>query len=199
MLACNSHTCVHTFKLLSYSHMNISTYRHTRMRSTIATASQAWRPWASIHHTMPPVDVPNVIHISKMSCRHTCRLSTFSCRHNAVIGNCQWVYIWDPNARIFMCDQISSDGFPDEKLVIDIEVSDRGTWFVAVEGSLSTGGFAGRRPAFRSQERFWTVGWHDWQVNRNKDVGQPVWDSSRLSAETEVPAGSATVQVDISY
>jgi hypothetical protein len=132
---------------------------------------------------MPPVDVPTVIHIGTI---------------NAYKGNYPYVYIWEPTSGIFICDQTTSDGFPDEKLVIEIEVSDRARWFVAVEGSLSHGVFAGRRPAFRSQDAFWTVGWHSWQVNRNNDGGQPDWDSSQMSAETKVPAGTATAELNIS-
>ena len=83
--------------------------------------------------------------------------------------------------------------------MILIEDSATGLWYVAVEGSLTRDASVGRRAAFRSREEFWSAGWHDWQVNRNNDSGEPDWDTqddSQLSAESRVPPGTVTVALD---
>ena len=134
---------------------------------------------------MPPVDMPTELHIGT---------------RNAFRQGQQYVYRWQPTLSIFMCDQTTADGLEGEILVIVIEDSATGQWYVAVEGSLTTDAFVGRRAAFRSQEEFWSAGWHDWQVNRNNDGGEPDWDTrdhSQLSAETRVPPATVTVAVGL--
>ena len=128
---------------------------------------------------MPPVDMPTELHIGTRS---------------AFMQGQQYVYRWQPTLSIFMCEQTTADGLEGEVLVIVIEDSATGQWYVAVEGSLTTDAFVGRRAAFRSQEEFWSAGWHDWQVNRNNDGGEPDWDiHSPLRAETRVPSGTVSV------
>ena len=130
---------------------------------------------------MPPVALPTEIHIGTRSAFRQAK---------------HYVYRWEPTLSILMCDQTTSEALVGEKLVIVVDDSATGKWFVAVEGSLTTHGFVGRRAAFRSQEDFWSEGWHDWQVNRNNVAGEPDWDTehySPLSAETRVPPGTVTV------
>ena len=81
--------------------------------------------------------------------------------------------------------------------MIMIEESATGNWYVAVEGR-SDADFEGRRPAFRTQEKFWTAGWHVWQVNQNNFGGPADWDTrdhSGLYAETKVPRDAGTVDL----
>ena len=133
---------------------------------------------------MPPVDMPTEIHIGT---------------RNAFKQSRQYVYLWNHTLNIFVCDQTTADGLDGEKMVIVIADSASGQWYVAVEGAMTAHGFVGRRAAFRSQEEFWSAGWHDWQVNRNNDSGEPDWDTqdgSQLSAESRVPPRTGTVALD---
>jgi hypothetical protein len=133
---------------------------------------------------MPPVAMPTVIHIGT---------------RNVFKQGQQYVYRWEPTHSIFMCDKTTAAGLPGENLVIVIEDSATGKWYVAVEGALTDAGFVSRRAAFRTQEEFWSADWHDWQVNRNNGGGEPDWDTrdhSQLSAETRVPPGTITVALN---
>ena len=131
---------------------------------------------------MSPVDMPSEFHIGT--------------RH-ASDREAQYVYRWQPTHSIFMCEQTTADGLEDEILAFVIENSATGQWYVAVEGSLATGVFVGRRAAFRTQEEFWVEDSHEWQVNRNSGGGPPDWYTqlgdtsggpapSQLRAETQV-------------
>ena len=133
---------------------------------------------------MPPVAMPTVIHIGT---------------RNFFKQGKQYVYTWEPTHRIFMCDKTTDAGFPGEILVIRIADSSTGQWYVAVEGAWTGAGFESRRAAFRTQEEFWIADWHDWQVNRKNDGGEPDWDTrdhSQLRAETRVPPGTITVALN---
>ena len=132
---------------------------------------------------MPPLAMPTVIHIGT---------SKFFKQGK------EYVYRWETTHSIFICDKTTNDGINGENLVIVIEDSSTGQWYVAVEGALTDAGFVSRRAAFRTQEEFWSADWHDWQVNRNDGGGEPDWDTrdhSQLSAETRVPPGTITVDL----
>ena len=108
----------------------------------------------------------------------------------------QYKYCWEPTRSILMCNHPTEHGSEDEKLVIEFDDSGNDKWYVAVEGSLTENGFAGRRTAFRTQKRFWIEGWHDWEVNQNFVAGVPDWSTEHydlLPAETRVPPGSSSI------
>ena len=133
---------------------------------------------------MPPVAMPTVIHIGT--------------RKFFKQGK-EYVYRWETTHSIFICDKTTDDGIAGENLVIGIADSPTGQWYVAVEGTFTGAGFVSRRAAFRTQEEFWSADWHDWQVNRNDGGGEPDWDTrdhSQLSAETRVPPGTITVDLN---
>ena len=131
---------------------------------------------------MPSVTIPTVIQIGTRS---------------AFKNDQQYEYRWEEKHNIFMCGQTTAAGLPGEILVIMIEESATSNWYVAVEGRLDAG-FEGRRPAFRTQEKFWRAGWHEWQVNRSNSGGDVDWDTrdhSCLYAETKVPGDAGTVDL----
>ena len=95
---------------------------------------------------------------------------------------------------LFMCDKSTDAG----KLGEILAFMTQGNWYVAVEGRLGASGFEGRRPAFRTQEKFWSAGWHEWQVNQNDSGGDVDWDTRDhgiLHAETKVPGDAGTVDL----
>ena len=99
---------------------------------------------------------------------------------------------------LFMCDKTTDAGFFGEILAFMTQESATGNWYVAVEGRLDASGFEGRRPAFRTQEKFWCAGWHEWQVNQDDSGGDVDWDTrdhSGLYAETKVPRDAGTVDL----
>ena len=119
------------------------------------------------------ISVPSVIHIG-----------TSSYYEQGI----HYVYNWLPNHDFFLCGKTTQSDRLGENLVIITSATPTGRWFAAVEGTLTDASFAARRPAFRTQAQFWTPGWHQWQVNRNADGGDPVWDNEYLlSAENKIP------------
>ena len=107
--------------------------------------------------------------------------------------NKPFVYEYQEAVRTFMCQTPTDKGLAGEVLMIHPVEMQGENWFVAIEGSLRDGEFQGRQSVFRTQENFWELGQHYWQVNKQASqeaVGQvphAEWDSDwALQAETKV-------------
>ena len=125
--------------------------------------------------SMAPVDMPSELHIGIK---------------NAYKAGKHYVYRWEPTLRIFICDE--------GPLVILTEGDATALWYVAVEGSLTRDAFVASRAAWRTQEKFWIVGWRNWQINCNSVSGKPDWDlQDQLKAETRVPLAALSVAVGL--
>ena len=70
------------------------------------------------------------------------------------------------------------------------------TWYVAQEGVLVGGqGFEARQIVFRTTERFWEPGKHEWQLNANSSStnrDNSIWGDT-MFAITEVPENVAMI------
>jgi hypothetical protein len=133
---------------------------------------------------MSPTTIPSEIHIgSRKSFRQ---------------GR-QFKYIFDERINGYVCDHQTSSSVPGEVLAILLQDdSDASVWYVAVEGRLEVvcdeddpdgrACFLPRQDVFRTQERFWETGDHEWQVNSQSSSTNTsvTWDGS-MTARTEVP------------
>jgi hypothetical protein len=109
----------------------------------------------------------------------------------------QYEYLWDDRRGIFTCGKTTAAGLAGEILAMMVEESPSGNWYVAVEGR-SDANFEARRPAFRTQEKFWNAGWNEWQENQNDSGGHAHWDigaQNGLHAETKVARDAGTVDL----
>ena len=126
---------------------------------------------------MPSVTMPTEIHIGT---------------RNFYRRGDQYIYRWDHTHQLFMCEKTTDADNLGEILAFMKD----GNWYVAVEGRLGGSGFAGRRPAFRTQAKFWTAGWHEWQVNQKHSGWDVDWAAPGcLHAETQVPSDAGTVEI----
>ena len=88
-------------------------------------------------------------------------------------------------------------------MAISLGVDEQGTtWYVAQEGELVDGQrFAARQFVFRTTERFWEPGKHEWQLNANssstnRDKTMGAWGGA-LSALTKVPENVSVVSAAV--
>ena len=107
----------------------------------------------------------------------------------------EYKYIFDDRVSAYVCDHQTTTSVPGEVLaILEKDDPDGSVWYVAVEGSVqvATDGratFEARQPVFRTQERFFQTGEHEWQINSDSsetNVASATWDGS-MWARTEVP------------
>ena len=105
--------------------------------------------------------------------------------------------------RMYVCDHQTTTNVPGEVMAIQVAVDPQGTtWYVAQEGELVDGQrFSARQYVFRTTERFWEPGKHEWQLNANssstnRDLLNSNWGDT-MFALTEVPENVALILVAV--
>ena len=105
--------------------------------------------------------------------------------------------------HMYVCDHQTSSQVPGEVMAIQLGVDEQGTtWYVAQEGELVDGQrFSARQHVFRTTERFWEPGKHEWQLNANssstnRDLLNSNWGDT-MFALTEVPENVALILVAV--
>ena len=93
--------------------------------------------------------------------------------------------------HMYVCDHQTTTNVPGEVMAIQVAVDEQGrTWYVAQEGVLVDGQrFEARQFVFRTTERFWEPGSHEWQLNANSSSANrdnSTWGDN-MFAFTEVP------------
>ena len=104
---------------------------------------------------------------------------------------------------MYVCDHQTTTNVPGEVMAIQVAVDPQGTtWYVAQEGELVDGQrFSARQNVFRTTERFWEPGKHEWQLNANssstnRDLLNSNWGDT-MFALTEVPENVALILVAV--
>ena len=104
---------------------------------------------------------------------------------------------------MYVCDHQTTTNVPGEVMAIQVAVDPQGTtWYVAQEGELVDGQrFSARQYVFRTTERFWEPGKHEWQLNANssstnRDLLNSNWGDT-MFALTEVPENVALILVAV--
>ena len=104
---------------------------------------------------------------------------------------------------MYVCDHQTTTNVPGEVMAIQVAVDPQGlTWYVAQEGELVDGQrFSARQNVFRTTERFWEPGKHEWQLNANssstnRDLLNSNWGDT-MFAFTEVPENVALILVAV--
>ena len=94
---------------------------------------------------------------------------------------------------MYVCDHQTTTNGAGEVMALQVGVDEQGTtWYVAQEGALVDGqGFVARQIVFRTTERFWEPGRHEWQLNANssstnRDKTMFAWGDA-MFAFTKVP------------
>ena len=104
--------------------------------------------------------------------------------------------------QMYLCDSHTTTGVPGEVMAIQGATDpENQMWYVAWEGQMDGSDFRGRQMAFRTQERFWEDGTHQWQLNANsssKNTDNTHW-TGEMSTITKVPEGvhMVTAAVDV--
>ena len=96
----------------------------------------------------------------------------------------EYKYIFDDRIDCYVCSHQTTTGVPGEILAIMIaDEPDGSVWYVAAEGTLQDAPdgrhrFQARQGVFRTQDSFWQVGNHEWQLNPNSSATntQTAWD-----------------------
>ena len=104
---------------------------------------------------------------------------------------------------MYVCDHQTTTNVPGEVMAIQVAVDPQATtWYVAQEGELVDGQrFSARQHVFRTTERFWEPGKHEWQLNANssstnRDLLNSNWGDT-MFALTEVPENVALILVAV--
>ena len=92
---------------------------------------------------------------------------------------------------MYICDHQTTTNVPGEVMALRVGHDAHGTtWYVAQEGELVDGNeFRPRQIVFRTTERFWEPGKHDWEQNANSsstNCDNSTWGGT-MSAITKVP------------
>ena len=118
-------------------------------------------------------------------------------------GGYAYHYRFVDEISMYVCDHQTSTQVPGEVMAIQLGVDEQGTtWYVAQEGELVDGQrFSARQNVFRTTERFWEPGKHEWQLNANssstnRDLLNSNWGDT-MFALTEVPENVALILVAV--
>ncbi len=102
-------------------------------------------------------------------------------------------YVFVDRIGMYVCDHQTTTKVPGEVMAIATALDEQmTTWYVAQEGELVDGQrFEARQFVFRTTERFWEPGRHEWQLNANssstnRDKTMFAWGDA-MFAFTEVP------------
>ena len=130
------------------------------------------------------------------------RTLSIGTRHAFDTGK-EYRYRFVDEFRMYVCDHQTTTNVPGEVMAIQVAVDPQGTtWYVAQEGELVDGQrFSGRQYVFRTTERFWEPGKHEWQLNANssstnRDLLNSKWGDTMV-ALTEVPENIASILVAV--
>ena len=115
----------------------------------------------------------------------------------------EYHYRFVDGINMYVCDHQTTTNVPGEVMAIQVAVDPQGTtWYVAQEGELVDGQrFSARQHVFRTTERFWEPGKHEWQLNANssstnRDLLNSNWGDT-MFALTEVPENVALILVAV--
>ncbi len=100
-------------------------------------------------------------------------------------------YVFVDRIGMYVCDHQTTTKVPGEVMAIATALDEQmTTWYVAQEGELVDGQrFEARQFVFRTTERFWEPGRHEWQLNANSSStnrDNSTWGDNTF-AFTEVP------------
>ena len=121
-------------------------------------------------------------------------------------GGYAYHYRFVDELHMYVCDHQTTTNVPGEVMAIQVGVDEQGrTWYVAQEGALVDGQrFEARQFVFRTTERFWEPGRHEWQLNSNSSSTNRDNSSSTtvtwgdtMFAFTEVPENVAVIQAAV--
>ena len=106
-------------------------------------------------------------------------------------GGYAYHYRFVDEINMYVCDHQTTTNVPGEVMAIQVGVDEQGrNWYVAQEGELVVGQrFDARQFVFRTTERFWEPGSHEWQLNANSSStnrDNSTWGDNTF-AFTEVP------------
>ena len=110
-------------------------------------------------------------------------------------------YVFVDRIGMYVCDHQTTTNVPGEVMALQVGSDELGqTWYVAVEGALVDGQrFDGRQIVFRTTERFWEPGRHEWQLNANSsstNSDNSTWGDT-MFAWTEVPDNVDVISVTV--
>ena len=110
-------------------------------------------------------------------------------------------YVYVDGINMYVCDHQTITNVPGEVLAVATGLDEHmTTWYVAQEGVVIDGQrFEARRCVFRTTERFWEPGRHEWQLNVNSsstNSDDSSW-SGTMFAWTEVPDNVDVISVTV--
>ena len=111
---------------------------------------------------------------------------------NAFDGGYEYHYRYLDDINAYVCDHQTTSKVDGEVMAIQLGYEAGTTWYIASEGVMVDGQtFAARQFVFRTNERFWEPGRHEWQLNANssstnRDKTMFAWGDATF-AFTEVP------------
>ena len=119
----------------------------------------------------------------------------------AFAGGYEYNYRVADDINMYVCDHQTITNVPGEVLAIATGLDEHmTTWYVAQEGVVIDGQrFEARRYVFRTTERFWEPGRHEWQLNVNSsstNSDDSSW-SGTMFAWTEVPDNVDVISVTV--
>ena len=110
---------------------------------------------------------------------------------NAFAAGDAYHYRFVEELGMYICDHQTSTNAPGEVMAICVvHLTDGKLWYIAQEGELVNGPvFRPRQIVFRTTERFWEAGAHNWQMNANSsstNSDNRSWGGT-MSAITKLP------------
>ena len=115
-------------------------------------------------------------------------------------GGYAYHYRFVDEINAYVCDHQTTTNVDGEVMAIQIGYEPGRNWYVACEGVLVDGqSFIARQIVFRTTERFWEPGRHEWQLNSrssatNRDNSS--WGGT-MFAFAEVPENVALIQAGV--
>ena len=115
-------------------------------------------------------------------------------------GGYAYHYRFVDECNAYVCDHQTTTNVAGEVMAIQIGYELGRTWYIAQEGMLVDGQrFEARQFVFRTTERFWEPGRHEWQLNANSSAtnrDNSTWGDT-MFAFTEVPENVELMQAAV--
>ena len=112
----------------------------------------------------------------------------------------EYKYTWKDALGGYVCDHQTTTKVDGEVMAIQLGYEAGTTWYIASEGVMVDGqAFAARQHVFRTSERFWEPGKHQWQLNARSSStnrNNSSWDNNMV-AYTEVPENIEMVEAAV--
>lgn len=106
----------------------------------------------------------------------------------------EYEYNFRDDVNAYICDHQTTTNVQGEVLAIQkaYDKANGKTWYLASEGVILEGeGFNARQAVFRTSEKFWQDGQHDWELNAysSKENKKSTLWKGKMTAFTQVPTG----------